>query len=124
MFLTLVIILIIFYLYNQYNFYVSSQNQSKIKTLVRSCARWALASLQDTSPLVAVLHANYAAGYLWALNEIFTDYEIKQTTGLNIITFSQKITDIQDVATRRLAKTCPEFSKNLDISLLKTAGEI
>ena len=35
-----------------------------IRTLLRQSARWALASQQDKSPLIALLHANYGAGYL------------------------------------------------------------
>ena len=56
-----------------------------IKIMVRSCARWAVASLQDKSPLIAVLHANYAAGYLWALQDCFTDEEIINATGIDVI---------------------------------------
>ena len=101
-----------------------SQNADKIKTLIRSCARWSLASLQDQSPLIAVLHANYGAGYLWALTEIFTDYEIKTTTGLDIIEFSERVTYIQDIATKRLIGICPNISRDLDVTLLKIAGEM
>lgn len=121
----ILIVLIIFsIIYTNRIFIKMSQNADKIKTLIRSCARWSLASLQDKSPLIAVLHANYGAGYLWALTEIFTDYEIKTTTGLDIIEFSERVTYIQDIATKRLIGICPNISRDLDVTLLKIAGEM
>ena len=35
--------------------------------LVRQAARWSTAAKQDKNSMIAVLHANYGAGYLWAL---------------------------------------------------------
>lgn len=94
-----------------------------ISTLVRGCARWASASLQDKSPLVAVLHANYASGYLWALRDIFSDTEIKRSTGIDIIEFQKRITDTQDIATKKLITVCPEYTKDIDKYLGRIAGE-
>jgi hypothetical protein len=91
--------------------------------LIRSCARWATASLQDESPLIAVLHANYAAGYLWAIRDIFTDEEIKLSTGINRVEFEKKIIDVQDKATKYMVQVCPEYGSNLNIELAKTGGE-
>jgi hypothetical protein len=94
-----------------------------ITTLVRGCARWASASLQDNSPLVAVLHANYASGYLWALRDVFSDTEIKNASGINIIQFQKHITDTQDTATKKLIHACPQYTKDIDKYLGKIAGE-
>ena len=94
-----------------------------IKTLVRGCSRWSSASLQDKSPIVAVLHGNYGAGYLWALRDIFTDEQIKDATGLNVVEFQRKITDIQDKATKQLVTVCPAYASNLDKELAIIAGE-
>ena len=58
--------------------------QNHIKTLTRQAARWSVASTQDESPMVAVLHANYGAGYLWALKDIATDQQISSATGIDI----------------------------------------
>ena len=62
-----------------------------INTILRGSARWAAASLQDKSPIVAVLHANYAAGYLWALKDSFSDIDIQRATGIDVIKFQKKI---------------------------------
>jgi hypothetical protein len=94
-----------------------------IEVMVRSCSRWAVASLQDSSPLIAVLHANYAAGYLWALQDCFTDEQIRNATGVNIIKFQKRITNVQDIATRGLVRVCPKYASDLDIYLSKISGE-
>jgi hypothetical protein len=96
---------------------------SIINTLLRGSARWAAASLQDKSPIVAVLHANYAAGYLWALKDSFSDIDIQQSTGIDIIKFQKKIIDVQDKSTQILVKACPQFASNIDIYLGKIAKE-
>ena len=88
--LVLILVSIIVYLLWTRNHVIedTTSNDDRIRILVRSCSRWALASLQDTSPLIAVLHANYGAGYLWALQEIFTDSQIRDATKLDIIDLS------------------------------------
>ena len=107
--------------------FVVAENNFKIKTiktLLRQCSRWALAAEQDISPIIALLHANYAAGYLWALKDIDTDEEIKNVVEIDIIKFKKKITDIQDKCTRRVTKACPRFAGNLDKYLLQIAGDL
>ena len=94
-----------------------------IEVMVRSCSRWAVASLQDRSPLIAVLHANYAAGYLWALQDCFTDDQIYNATGIDIIKFQKRITQVQDKATRGLVSVCPDYANGLDVYLSKISGE-
>ena len=95
-----------------------------IKTLVRQCSRWAVAAQQDTSPMVALLHANYATGYLWALRDIATDKDIQSIASINILEFQKQITDVQDKCTKLVSKTCPKFIGNVDKLLLKVAGDM
>jgi hypothetical protein len=94
-----------------------------INTILRGSARWAAASLQDKSPIVAVLHANYAAGYLWALKDSFSDIDIQRATGIDVIKFQKKIIDVQDKSTQMLVKECPQYASNIDIYLGKIAKE-
>ena len=54
----------------------STDKKSHIETLIRQASRWSVAAQQDDSPIIALLHANYGAGYLWALKDIATDQEI------------------------------------------------
>ena len=99
---------------------------SALQTLVRQSARWAVAAQQDRSPLIAVLHANYGAGYLWALRDIATDEQIRQATGVDPLKLREAITSIQDQVTRRYARLCPEFATVpglTDTWLAQLAGE-
>ena len=103
-----------------------TKETESIVTLIRGCARWAIASKQDTSPLISLLHANYAAGYLWAIKDIYTGEEIYKLTGINIINFQNEITTLQDNATRKVTNRCPMFAKELleNKNLLHLAGNI
>jgi hypothetical protein len=81
-----------------------------IKTLVRQCARWSTAAQQDQNSLISVLHANYGAGYLWALKDIATDQQIVNATHIDIKQFTDEVTKIQDHATKKMATICPKYA--------------
>ena len=102
----------------------STDKKSHIETLIRQASRWSVAAQQDDSPIIALLHANYGAGYLWALKDIATDQEIYDSTGLEVIKFKKKIIDIQDEATRRVSRACPEFVGDVDEYLLGLGGDL
>lgn len=97
-------------------------NSAPIKTILRGSARYALASLQDRSPMIALLHANYGAGYFWAMRDAYKTTDIENE--VDILKYEKRITEIQDQATKEVMKVCPQFSKNLDLSLAKIANEI
>jgi hypothetical protein len=90
--------------------------------LLRQAARWSLASIQDMNPFIAVLHANYAAGYLWALKDIYTDLEIKNYTGIDMKEFILLIVKNQDIVSKRLVKVCPNFVPERNL-LTQIAGQ-
>lgn len=81
-----------------------------IKTLLRQAARWSTAAAQDDNSMIAVLHANYGAGYLWALKDIATDDQITRATGIDVIKFRDEIIKVQDYATMKMAKLCPKYA--------------
>lgn len=83
---------------------------NSIKVLTRQAARWTTASLQDKNSMVAVLHANYGAGYLWALQDVATDEQVKIATGIDMKKFTQEIIAAQDKATARMATLCPDYA--------------
>jgi hypothetical protein len=93
-----------------------------ISTLVRQASRWSTAAEQDESPLIAVLHANYGAGYLWALKDIASNDQIESATGINSFKFEKEITTIQDDTTTNLVKICPRFAPKSSY-LTKLGGE-
>ena len=94
-----------------------------LKTLSRQAARWSIAATQDRSPMIAVLHANYGAGYLWAMKDIATSEQIKDATGIDMQRFEREITRIQDAATRQMVRACPSFGVSGYKYLTKIAGE-
>ena len=69
------------------------------------------------------MHANDGAGYLWALKDIASDQEIHASTGIDVLQFKQSITDVQDKATKRVSKACPQFVGDIDNYLLKLSGD-
>jgi hypothetical protein len=102
----------------------NDNDKSKIiKTLVRQTSRWATAAAQDENILISVLHANYGAGYLYALRDIATDEEIVNTTGIDVLQFRDAVTQVQDYSTKRLMELCPNFAPKASY-LSKVASEI
>ena len=95
----------------------------KIKILVQEATNWSLAATQDKTPIIAVLHANYGAGYVWALKDLATAQQIKNATGLDILEFEKEIVQIQDEVTTKAIKTCPNYSPNKKSYLAKIAKE-
>ena len=92
------------------------------KKLVRQAARWSTAAKQDNNSMIAVLHANYGAGYLWALKDIININTIEKKTGIDMMKFENEIIKIQDEATKKMAKLCPKYAPESSI-LTKIAGE-
>ena len=91
----------------------------QIRILYRQTARYAVASLQDDSPVVKSLHANYAMGYLMALKDLATTEQFARATGDNLLSFERKITGIQDASTVNLVGDCPDLIPNEDPGLLR-----
>lgn len=81
-----------------------------IKSLLRQSARWTIAARQDENPLIAVLHANYGAAYLWALKDNFTTDMIEEASGIDIKRFKKDIVETQDNVTRKMSAQCPGFA--------------
>ena len=120
--LSILILVLFFNLSNKDN---SNKNFKKetIKTLVRQAGRWSTAAAQDENIMIAVLHANYGAGYLYALRDIATDREIENVTGIDVLKFRDEITKIQDIVTKRMGKACPKYAPTKSY-LAKIAGEL
>lgn len=120
-------VILIYYLIEiKNNCYIKSDSKNIIdkiiQKLVRQSARWSTAAKQDKNSLVAVLHANYGAGYLWALKDIATNEQIKSATGIDVLMFEHEITKVQDKVTMKLAKLCPKYAPKPSV-LTKIGGE-
>ena len=94
-----------------------------IEKLVRQSARYAVAAQQDESPVIAILHANYATGYFYALKEFASESQIHNATGIDVKKFKEHITNVQDMVTRKTTEKCPEFAGQVDVYLAQIGGE-
>ena len=108
--------------------YLMMQNKTRgmnkaIEKLVRQSARYAVAAQQDASPVIAVLHANYATGYFYALKEFASESQIHNATGIDVKKFKEHITNVQDMVTRKTSEKCPEFAGQVDVYLAQIGGE-
>lgn len=113
--LVMVIAVAFMYYLHTKQFIKNSNYSEKIKiirTLTRQTARWALAAEQDNSPLIAVLHANYATGYLLAIQDVATAQEVKAATGVDFLQLRDEVVRIQDNATKKMGAACPNYSPN------------
>ena len=96
----------------------NTEKEKHTRALIRQTARWTVASQQDTSPMIALLHANYAAGYLQALELIRSEQEINHVTNLQAL--RHKVYDTQDNAARAVVTSCPAYlGKNIDQELAR-----
>jgi hypothetical protein len=92
-----------------YKSHINKRLADSIVLLYRQSARWGAASLQDDSPLIKLLHANYAAGYLWSIKDMVSSDEFQKITGDNLKLFEMKIINMQDSATKSIADTCKDL---------------
>jgi hypothetical protein len=104
------------------------QNKSRglshsIKKLVRQSARYATAAQQDKSPAIAILHANYAVAYLYALKDIASDSQIHNATGIDVKKFVEHVTNVQDMVTKQTTEKFPDFAGRVDMYLSEIGGE-
>ena len=72
--LLLVVVVSVCYWRSATNFPCAEVRAAQLKALIRQTARWTAASQQDKSPMISLLHANYGAGYLQALELIAADF--------------------------------------------------
>jgi hypothetical protein len=111
----LLVLVLVFIVFNP----VSIDSNKQIRILYRQTARYAVASLQDESPVIKTLHANYAMGYLMALKDLATTEQFSRATGDNLLSFERKIAAIQDASTVNLVGDCPDLIPDVDPVLLR-----
>lgn len=102
-------------------FPINPKNPASI--LLKQTARWTLAAEQDKNPLIAVLHANYAAGYLYALRDIMSDKDVENVTNVSMMKVQQRVQQVQQDVTMRALRYCPNFSTQLNDELALLGGE-
>jgi len=106
----LIAVLLLITIYNSTRKRCLMSEKNMIQKLARQAARWSTAARQDKNSMIAVLHANYGAGYLWALKDIATDNQIEDNANIDIKKFESEITSTQDAVTKNMAKLCPKYA--------------
>lgn len=114
----LIIIGLIFVVFFVFRTTVRADDET-IRVLYRQAARYAVASMQDASEVIKVLHANYAMGYLLALKDIASSDEFQRVTGDDMLTFEKTVAQVQDDATRQLVEQRPDLVPLENPTLLK-----
>jgi hypothetical protein len=103
-------------------YFLFSSRKHPIKKLVQQAAKWATMAQQDESPIIAMLHANYAVGYLWALKDIARPGDISREAGIDPQQFEEHIINMQSGVTKKVLKQCPEMAGEIDLYLSSIAG--
>lgn len=86
----------------------SGSNTARLSMMLKHATRWAAASTQDTSALMAFMHANYAAAYLQLLRELYTEAEIQAALGTTSFPQLQHtVMQLQNSIQAKLAAVCP-----------------
>lgn len=90
---------------------------NKAQILIRQSARYAHAARQDKDILIALLHANYGSGYLFAAKDIYPENELIDLfpSYNKYKEFTREIINIQDEVNRRAVTECPKLITNKDI---------
>lgn len=77
--------------------------------LVRVSSKWGVASAQDSSPLLALEHANYALAYARAAREIASEADIAKKLRVDLSELIVELTEVQDRAVRKFSRACPDL---------------
>jgi len=73
-----------------------------IRTLVKQAAKMSLIASRDKNPMMAMIHSDYSAGYLMALQDIATIDEISKSIGMDYNKIKNQIIKIQDANAKKI----------------------
>lgn len=82
-----------------------------IKSLTTQSAQWAISAKNNSSPIVSLVHADYAAANLWSLRTLATNEEIKAITGVEFSDLYKEVTKIQDQVIKKITTLCPNLTQ-------------
>jgi hypothetical protein len=79
-------------------------------------------SVQDSNPLIALIHVNYALAYLHTVRAYGTPEEINKLLSVNVQEMIEVLEDVQQKAILTISQKCP--SVKTDSGLIITSGWI
>jgi len=84
-----------------------NRDHTRMVMLLKQAARWAAAAEQDTSLLLAIMHANYAAAYLTVMKEMYDIHTLDSACGaVSFSQLEQNVMDIQNKIQGNISETC------------------
>lgn len=84
------------------------EKYSAAKGLVNQAVKWASMANQDSNPVYAMRHTNYANAYLIAARTLVPDSGLEQATGRDIHSLEASLRKLQSECVAVLSKTCPK----------------
>ena len=86
----------------------SSHFINLLKSLTSQSVQFHNAALQDTNPLIGLMHANYALAYLMLVHRLgATDADVNRITNVDISELQLFLENDQKRAIQRITSTCP-----------------
>lgn len=82
----------------------TSQADVRVTMQIKAAGRLAAQAEQDTSPLLAMQHANYAVAYLQLLKELYP-----MSMDANVTQLEQAIRQVQDRIHAKIGEVCPSM---------------
>jgi hypothetical protein len=81
----------------------------KIKSMIAQAVRFNSLAQQDTSPLMQLIHCNYALANAQMTRSLFSDQEIEQVTGIEIHELINYLDECQAFAVKNISNQCPKI---------------
>ena len=100
----------------------SRQTIDHVKTLLKQSLRWKSIAEQDSQPLIAFAHSNYATAYLHAAR-ISLNYQHQDLEKMSQLDISKTIANLEENQQRlldRIGQVCPKLAVRGNLSILSS----
>ena len=78
-----------------------------LKNLLAQSTRWSTIAQQDQNLVVALMHVNYALGFLKASRRLASDADIQKITGTNVVELHFLMENQQADLIQQISTACP-----------------
>jgi hypothetical protein len=85
----------------------NSQFKGTLKNLISQSNRWSTIAQQDQNLVVALMHVNYALGFLKASRRLASDEDIQKITGTNVVELHFIMENQQADLIQQISTACP-----------------